>query len=344
MAPVQLPAPVSERFLVSGLGAITLTEAQRGARSLSVTIEKVRPTNPAGVGQVISSYFNQKWPEPQSHWGYFQLMRRDFVSSGGALSYRREVIFERDNWTAEILARLRCYLEKDHDFGAVSTETILGSLAEPGLGGGTPNIDELKAVWEATLESQLFPTHPETAIWYQLADEWKAQVTLTHQPYATLNCGIEAQALPPAKVPGAGESGSDGQREDIPVPPGRRTDPLADNPSPSPDSMGSPPIPEQVPPPPPGATSTQFYFTWSAPINSQSSCTPVNQEFVMGSAPGIYPASRMGVTQTTDPTPIQCGTRIKTVVLNASQVPGYSGFPALQRAAFGDLKLKVRYN
>jgi len=258
MAPVSLPAPVSERFLIEGTGAIALTEVQRGARSLSVTIEKVRPTNSSGVGLVIPAYYNQKWPEPQSHWGYFQLMMRDFVSSGGPLSYRREVIIERDNWVAEILSRLRCYLEKDHDYNTQAYEAILGSLGESGPGGGTPNIDDLKVIWELSLESQLFPTHPETAVWYQLADGWKAQIVITYQPYAAMNCGIEAQSQPPAKVPGAGESGPSGQRESPPVPAGRQTDPLSDNQSPPSDAPGGPPVPEQVPPPPEGATRTTF--------------------------------------------------------------------------------------
>lgn len=248
MAPVQLPPPISERYLIGGTGAITLTEAQRGARSLSMVIEKVRPVNPNGEGQVTHAYFNQKWPEPQSHWGYFQMMRRDFVAAGGPLTYRREVIFERDNWTAEILARLRCYLEKDHDYSTFAFESILGALGEDVLGGGTPNIDGAKAAWEASLEFQLFPTHPETALWYELADGWRAQITITHQPYAVMNCGIEAQPLPPAKVPGSGESGDPGVRQDRPIPPGRRTDPLSDNISPPSNSVTGPPVPEATPP------------------------------------------------------------------------------------------------
>lgn len=251
MAPLLLPPVKTEKFLISGLGSLVFTEEQRASCLVSVTIEKVRPTNPDGSGVVIPSYFNNKYPEPRSHWGYFHLMRRDFVSRTGPLEYRRQVLLDYDKTEVTILSRLRCLLEKEHDHRDAVDETILGALAATLPLGGEPNINELKAIWNASVESQLFPTMPETALWYQLADGWKAQLFLSWQAFPPMNCGVEYQQAPPSKVPGAGESGDGPSRESSPPPPGRVVDPLADSGSPPADSAAPPAVAEQSPPVPP---------------------------------------------------------------------------------------------
>lgn len=280
MAPVVLPQIKTELFLVSGLGSLVFTEEQRAARAMSVVIEKVRPVNQSGQGIVIPAYFNNKYPEPQGHWGYWQLMARDFVTASGALEYRRQVVFRYDAINAEILARLRCFMEREHDYRNAVDETILGALGEGGPVPGTPNIDQLKAAWEASLESQLFPTIPDTAMWYELADGWKAQLTVTWQAFAVLNCGIEYQAAPPPKVPGAGESGEPGVRQDRPVPQGRASDPLSDNASPPADSSAGPAVPESGPPlPRPGRVRvTVGVFSRTAVQNPDGSFRCLNDE------------------------------------------------------------------
>lgn len=322
MAPVALPLIKTEKFLLSGLGSVVLTEEQRASRSLTMTIEKVRPTNPAGVGQLIPAYFNNKWPEPQSHWGYWQLLQRDFVSSGGPLSYRREVIFSYEALWAEVAARLRCYLEKDHDFVAAAIETVLGGLPALPPANERPSINELKAVWELSLESQLFPTVPQTALWYELADGWKGQLTVTWQGFAPLNCGIEYQAAPPPKVPEKGESGDPGQRDDVPVPPGRASDPLSDLPSPPANSQSGPPVPEQVPPPPEGATRTRYMIVGTPWNDFSGSCNNVAVRLEAFSVQGVFPASAFSAQLRSSLGPGRCGAFAKTYDLRG---PGGSG-------------------
>jgi hypothetical protein len=326
MAPVTLPVPISERFLIQGTGALTFTEAQRASRVFSVTIEKVRPTDANGVGQVIPTYLNQKWPEPQGHWGYYQLLQRDWVKGGGPLSYRREVLFSYDATYAEILARLRCYLEKDHDYNTQAYEAILGSLGEAGPGGGVPNIDELKTLWELSLESQLLPTVPETAIWYQLADGWKAQVTLTYSAFATLNCGIEAQQAPPPGVPGVGGSGNGPIRDAPNPPPGRGSDPLSDLASPPSDASAGPALPEAAPPPPQGATRTRYVAVGTINNAPPPDCNSVAVALVLLDKPGIFPASSFSNAQTFSGAPRRCGDVGKTFNIFFNGSPELIGY------------------
>lgn len=322
MAPLLLPPVKTEKFLISGLGSLVFTEEQRRSCLVSVTIEKVRPVNPDGSGAVIPSYFNNKYPEPQSHWGYFHLMRRDFVSRTGPLEYRRQVLLDYDRTEVTILSRLRCLLEKEHDHRDAVDETILGSLFSDRPPGEEPNINELKAVWNASAESQLFPTMPETALWYQLADGWKAQLSLSWQAFPPMNCGVEYQQAPPPKVPGAGESG-DGPIRDSPPPPlERAADPLSDLGSPPADSATPPPVPQQVPPPPPGATQTRVIAVGTIALRPNGvTCETFPVRQVLGSRPGIFAAGQVSVVSAAPETPGDCGTISKT--LDVFLPPGF---------------------
>lgn len=308
MAPVSLPAPKTERFMLSGLGSLVFTEEQRQARALMIAIEKVRPTSAAGVALNIPSYFNNKFPEPQGHWGYWQLMARDFVSVTGPLEYRRQVVYRYDAMWAEIAGRLRCFLEKEHDYRNAVDETILGALGEGGPIPGTPSIDQLKAAWELSLESQLFPTIPETSLWYEIADGWSAQVTLTWQAFAPLNCGIEYQQAPPPSPPGAGQSGPPGERESPPPPLGRASDPLSDNASPPANSVGGPPVPEQSPPPPVGASRTRFVLSAVPVFGPGGTCPTLPAETILADVAGIYTKGDFQVVSPYPPEPgYRCG-------------------------------------
>lgn len=325
MAPLLLPPTKTEKFLISGLGSLVFTEEQRASCLVSLTVEKVRPTNPDGSGVVIPSYFNNKYPEPQSHWGYFHLMRRDFVSRTGPLEYRRQVLLDYDRTEVTILSRLRCLLEKEHDHRDAVDETILGSLGSNLPPGGEPNINELKAIWNASVESQLFPTLPETALWYQLADGWSAQLFLSWQAFPPMNCGVEYQQAPPPRVPGQGESGPPGEREPGPIPPGRQTDPLSDLPSPPADSSSPPPVPEAVPASGPGPGRTRFFLRHQFAAGVPD-CSFSTETFEMGSAPGRWRASDVTATVTGTLPNLQCGQTRFLQSLDVSRVVGYSGF------------------
>ena len=301
MAPVVLPAVKTESFRLSGLGSLVLTEEQRQSRALTIVIEKVRPVNPDGSGVVIPSYFNNKYPEPQSHWGYWQMLARDFVTATGPFEYRRQVVYKYDALWAEVMARLRCFIEREHDYRNAVDETILGALGEGGPIPGTPNIDQLKAAWEASLESQLFPTVPETAIWYELADGWNAQITVTWQQFAVLNCGIEYQQAPPPVVPSQGQSGPPGERNSEPPPAGRIGDPLSDNASPPANSAVGPPVPSVVPPPPPGAKSTRLIWEYIPTVLGGGACATQVIRVEQGTVAGIFPLSAFTMVDSIPP-------------------------------------------
>lgn len=295
---ITVPPAETEKFIIRGTGAITLTDVQREARALTITIERVRP--PLAEEGLVNAYYSYATPEPEGHWGYVQYLRRDFIAGTEQLEYRRQILVAEDHMQAELMARQRCWLEKDHDYNSQAFSAILGALGEVGpVVPGTPNIAELDAIWEAERETQLFPVHEITGIWYKMVLPWRGLITITWIPFIGLNCGIEPQRLPPGKVPNKGESGPLGEREGGLPPEGRASDPLAE--LPSPPQSGTPPaspaetpvVPlmwaasvEYQPPGSPGRLTALGYSSPPALITSPNPYTTGAPQGGSGGGPG----------------------------------------------------------
>lgn len=242
MAPVPLPTEEIEYITVSGTGTLLLTLAQRTARRLTVSIEKIKVTQ-------LHSYYNFRIPEPSTFWGYIQLVQRDFIASTTELRYRREVLFNVDHYELEPIEQLRC-LVKD------STLLLFDNLSNLIIaGGGDPlALGADRANYLLTNgQPRLIPAIPTTAIYYEIEPGFLGFISIIWQGYAT-PCANPAgtQTLPAARSPGGGESGGNGNggggtRPVTPVPPGRGADPDSDSPAPPPDSPAGPDSPTPAP-------------------------------------------------------------------------------------------------
>lgn len=249
--PYERPPLNIERYTIDGTGVFVLTEDQRKAVALEMTIEMVLLEEPV-------RYLNFRYPEPQSFWGYVQLMHRDFVASTVQLEYRRQVLISEDRWPLEHYHQLRCMVSRWGD-------SVYRAVTEVQVGQGLAQEDaEVKILNNRSdLETnRLVPVIPVTSIWYELEPRYGGLLTIRSQGAAT-QCDdfapIVIQAPPTA--PAKGDSrpdapGGGGQQPVTPPPPGRSSDPLSDSPAPPPDQPGGPPSPSPVPDAPAGYIMT----------------------------------------------------------------------------------------
>lgn len=238
MAPIEYPSKGRQTFTIKGEGSFTLTEEQRGARSLLITVEKIKTG-------FIYDYFNFSTPEPNTHWGYLQLMARDFVIETQQLEYRRQVVKFWDNINLDPIEQLRCLVRKTARF-----------MFELGLEISPIEVPENATeviLWELFAESvehpRIIPTQLMTSIWYKIDIGRSAFVTIDWQGYALTNCEFTGDRVAPSgEAPRKGESGpgsgagGGGTRPKNGPPPGQNGDPSSDSPGPSP-GIGVPPSP-----------------------------------------------------------------------------------------------------
>lgn len=282
MAPVPSPPEQKESFALDGSGVLLLTDEQRQAKTLSISVEKV-------ALEPRVEYFNFRTPEPQGFWGYLQLVRRDFIEETIQLEYRRQLIYSWHQPVLDPIEQLRC-LVKD------STLLLFDSLTPLLLaaGGDAQQIGQDRANYLLRNgQPRLIPVAPVTGIYYEIEPDRAALVTLIWRGYS-LPC---EQPLPPQiqespRAPGKDESGPGGNdgggtRPVEPPPPERSSDPDSDNSAPPP---GEPPIPtpdEPIGPPPRGAYRVTLDVEgWQS---SSAPCVPVAggpQRFVYEVNPG----------------------------------------------------------
>jgi hypothetical protein len=281
----QPPTEKTESFTVSGTGTYTLTEEQRSSRRLSVLVELVRTE--AGP----PFYYDFRVPEPRTFWGNIQKVSRDYVRGTIPLQFRRHVIHEFDNHLVEQLHQLRCITTV---FGFDITENVLAARRQLGLAPADSQVwyeNLLADVSNPTLR----PVDPVTAIWYEILPLMFAQITVIWQGYA-VQCnddGLIAFQPPPRGTardeqrPDGGGGG--GNQPAVPLPPGRRSDPLSDSPAPPPTGPSGPPSPAPAQPEnlePPRRVRVSYILpirpsdnpdnniTGFTPITSTNECVP----------------------------------------------------------------------
>ena len=263
-APLIYPAPVIERFTISTTGNLTLTEPQRTAYSFSVFVEKVKFSS-------RQEYYNFRVPEPETFWGYIQLVNRDFIQQTIQLEYRRQEIINVSNVEFVALQELRCLLGAHRKYNRRYFQALLAQAVE---GDDTPPSTEDITQAEIDMDSAEntappIPTLSTTGIWYEFPPGFGAQITTVRIDYPSIcRNANENQPAPPAPAPSAGQSGGDssgggGDRSAPPPPIGRRSDPLSDSPAPPPDSPSGPPTAV------PGQARVSVRITGSA-INGQN--------------------------------------------------------------------------
>lgn len=307
MAPLTFPPSTVERFLISGRGSLVLTEAQRGARALTITVEKVRPAPAVGTPAQIPAYFNNRYPEPQGHWGYLQLLRRDWVESERQLQYRRELVYSGDFWEAEQLAQVSCHLQRLSKVMFAGFSRVMDLCAAPNLPAILlTGMDDVRTEYELKTKSVPTPLHPLTSLWYSIEYGWRAQVTISHTSYLPLDCGLDYQPSPPPPVPpkgGSQGSADEGERNAPPPPAGRITDPLSDLPSPpSGQTSGGPAVPQQSPPlPTSGNTEVRWDYTTGSQARPTDPCNVTTVTDFAYLATGIHPSSAFTVESTAPP-------------------------------------------
>lgn len=244
MAPVPSPPEQKESFALDGAGVLLLTEEQRQAKTLSISVEKV------ALGPRVE-YYNFRTPEPQGFWGYIQLVRRDFVEETIQLEYRRQLIYSWHQPVLDPVEQLRC-LVKD------STLLLFDNLTPLLLsaGGDAQQIGQDRANYLLRNgQPRLIPVAPVTGIYYEIEPDRAALVTLIWRGYS-LPC---EQPSPPQvqespRSPGKDESGPGGNdgggtRPVEPPPPDRSSDPDSDNAAPPPGEPPTPTPEPEVPPP-----------------------------------------------------------------------------------------------
>jgi len=240
----QPPAEKIETFTVSGTGTYVLTEEQRSSRRLSILVELVR----AESGPPF--YYDFRVPEPRTFWGNVQTVSRDYIRGTMPLQFRRHVIHEFDNHLVEQLHQLRCLVTA---LGLDITENLLQARRQLGLAQADAQ------VWYENLiddiaNPTLRPVEPITALWYEIMPLMFAQVTVIWQGYAVqCNDGGFIAFQPPPRATAKDEQrpapSGGGSQPAIPLPDGRKTDPLSDSPAPPPTSPSGPPSPVPGPPP-----------------------------------------------------------------------------------------------
>jgi len=262
--PLAYPAPIIERFTITNTGSLTLTEPQRMSYAFSVFVEKVKFSS-------RPEYYNFRVPEPESFWGYIQLVNRDFIQKTIQLEYRRQELINIENTEFVALHELRCLLGAHRKYNRRYFQALLAQAVE---GDDTPPSTEDITQAEIDMDSAEntappIPTLPTTAIWYEFPPGFGAQITMVRIDYPSIcRSSTDNQAAPPAPAPSAGESGGDssgggGDRGAPPPPIGRRSDPLSDSPAPPPDSPDGPPTAV------PGQARVRLRITGSA-INGQN--------------------------------------------------------------------------
>lgn len=273
MAPVPSPQEQKESFALDGAGVLLLTDEQRQAKTLSISVEKV------ALGPRVE-YYNFRTPEPQGFWGYLQLVRRDFVEETIQLEYRRQLVYSWHQPVLDPIEQLRC-LVKDSTLLLFDNLTPLLLAA----GGDAQQIGQDRANYLLRNgQPRLIPVAPVTGIYYEIEPDRAALVTLIWRGYS-LPC---EQSLPPQiqespRAPGKDESGPGGNdgggtRPVEPPPPERSSDPDSDNAAPPP---GEPPSPGPSDPEPPAGN----YFMTVRIQDRQyvgSVCTdrPIREEYV----------------------------------------------------------------
>lgn len=249
MTPIIYPAPIREQFYLTGSGALLLTENQRKAKSLTVTIEKVKDSS-------VKEYYNFRPPEPRSFWGYLQLVQRDFIVREIQLEYRRHQVLHWDRAIMQYMIEMRCLVKALGKLTICGLNAVLNDNTTPDPGGGGGNeqtLEDCLPDWVIARDrSDQVQTDAITAIWYSFEPGFSGFCTLTIQDYAK-PCDDEAgsgtQAQPTAQAPASGESGSGGaggggERGGATPPSNRTSDPLSDISRPPQDVPGGPPSPE----------------------------------------------------------------------------------------------------
>jgi hypothetical protein len=251
MAPIVYPPKGRQTFLIKGEGSFSLTEEQRKARSLVITAEKVKTG-------FVYDYYNFSTPEPNTHWGYLQLMARDFVIETQQLEYRRQVVKFWDNVNLDPIEQLRCLVRKTAKF-MFDLGIELSPVEQP------ENVQEfvLLELFEADINHpRIIPENLLTSVWYKVDIGRSVFVTIDWQGYALNNCEYTGpQVAPPAAPPkkeesgpngGGGGGGGGGARPTTPPPSNQNGDPESDSPGPT-GGADVPPSPNEEPPffPPP---------------------------------------------------------------------------------------------
>lgn len=239
MANFTYPPLQKETYTLTGTGAFLLTDSQRNARTISVTLEKV-------LLESYQAYFNFRVPEPQSFWGYYQWMDRDFELVTDQLEYRRQEILSR-TWTApDEVEQLRCLVRESALFLFDNLEPLL-----LGAGLDAEEVGSQRANYILnSAQRRLIPSGVETSLWYEIQEGFAAQLTIIWGDYPK-PCGDLAgrRIVPKGTASGRGDSSvgpapsGGGIRPAVPVPPNRRADPDSDSPAPPPATPAGPPSP-----------------------------------------------------------------------------------------------------
>jgi hypothetical protein len=250
MAPIVYPPLSRQVFSIKGEGVFTLTPQQLAARSLIVTVEKV-------ITGFVYDYYNFSTPEPETQWGYLQLMARDFELETQQLQYRRQTVKFWDNPVLDPIEQLRCMLR-------VSTLLLFELIADTQA---VTIIDDAsrafrRAEYRIAVDTpRLIPSQELTAIWYKIDEGRSAFVTIEWEGYAPIACPFpEPQFVPTANPPAKGESqsssggtgGTTNTRDPGGPPQDQQSDPGSDNPGPTPGTnVPESPTPQPPAPPPP---------------------------------------------------------------------------------------------
>lgn len=246
MAPALYPALKKERFLLDDSGTYLLTDEQRKARTLTVTLERV------DLGQ-NQKYYNFSTPEPESFWGYIQWVDRDFIVETKQLQYRREVILDYTHQSPDETEQLRCLIKETAVF---IFDNLTGVMIA--AGNSAEQLGQERAEYLlATGQQRLTPVEQRTALWYSFPNNVGGFITLQWGDYPSI-CGNFAgnQTAPSSSAPGKGDSGNGGNggggsRPSEPPPANRSADPDSDSPTPPPPVPSGPPVPKPAAPPPP---------------------------------------------------------------------------------------------
>jgi hypothetical protein len=259
MAPIVYPPLSRQVFSIKDEGVFTLTPQQLAARSLIITVEKV-------ITGFVYDYYNFSTPEPETQWGYLQLMARDFVMETQQLQYRRQTVKFWDNPILDPIEQLRCMLR-------TSTLLLFELVADAQA---VTIIDDAsrafrRAEYRIAVDTpRLIPSQGLTAIWYKVDVGRSAFVTIEWEGYAPISCPFPApQFAPTANPPAKGESQSSGggtggttnTRDPGGPPQDQQSDPGSDNPGPTPGAnVPESPTPQPPAPPiPPPGRWTVFY-------------------------------------------------------------------------------------
>jgi len=272
MAPISYPPKGRQQFAINGEGSFSLTDEQRRARSLLVTVEKVKTG-------FVYDYYNFSTPEPNTHWGYLQLMTRDFVIETRQLEYRRQVVCFWDNLDLDPIEQLRCLVRKVARFAF-----NLGLEIQPGE--QPDNAIEVTQAAEFNADTddpRIIPTALITSIWYKIDTGRSAFVTIDWQGYAYNDCQFpppspaEGGAAPArgesGPGSGGGTGGGGGTRTNSGPPSSQVGDPSSDSSGPSTGNSVPPSPGETEPFVPPPRGKYRVTTRIQLPNSSSAPCT-----------------------------------------------------------------------